>query len=117
MSLEDRIEELHGAVCRLDYAVRSLTQAMTTQGVLVAPPNDEIKPVVKTEVAKVADEVGYVAPAITYEDVKKATLALAQAKGRDAVVELLQVFGCAKAQALAEDQWASYMAAVEAGLQ
>lgn len=57
-------------------------------------------------------------PEVSYEDVKAKILPLAQAKGRDTVVALLQRHGVAKAPDLKPAQWAAVIAdidAIEAG--
>lgn len=57
------------------------------------------------------------APAVTYEDVTKATLALAGAKGRDAAVAVLGQFGVDHGSKLTPEQWAPYIAAATAATQ
>ncbi len=54
------------------------------------------------------------APVLTYEDVTKATLALAAARGRDAAVAVLNTFGVDHGSKLTQDQWAPYIAAATA---
>ncbi len=56
-------------------------------------------------------------PALTYNDVKAATLKLSQKKGREVAVDLLSRFGVKGAQGLSEDQWADYVAEVHGALE
>jgi hypothetical protein len=64
---------------------------------------------------------GATAPAakatVTYDDVTKATLALARAKGREAAVKVLGTFGVDHGSKLTPEQWAPYIAAATAALQ
>lgn len=65
-------------------------------------------PAVKSK-AKVEEQ-----PEVNYEDVKAKILPLAQAKGRDTVVALLQRHGVAKAPDLKPAQWAAVIADIDA---
>jgi len=61
-----------------------------------------------------ADDTGKTEPAVDYDAVKAATLALVKAKGRDAAVKVLTAHGAAAgATELKPEQYGDYLAAVQ----
>jgi len=119
MSLEKVIEENTAAVKELTVALQQFaaggTGAAAPTAKAEAPAKAatkkaESKPTEKTE--EKADEP----TGIPYDDVKAKTLELVKAKGRDTVVETLAKFGkgVKSAQDLKPEQYAEYIAAVDA---
>lgn len=53
---------------------------------------------------------------VTYEDVRKAVLALSAAKGRDTTVDVLGAFGVDHASKLTKDQWPQALAKLQGAM-
>jgi len=77
----------------------------------VSPPKAKPapEPVVEPE-AEPAAAAEPQAPAVDYAQVKAAVMAVSQAKGREAAVELLGEFGAQVGGDLTEDQWGPFLA-------
>ncbi len=120
MSLEAKIGELTAAV-------KALTLAMPPPVVMREVMNSPLDEIKRGEIKPMAEspneppkstsptsegslnELGE-KTALTYNDVKAATLKLSQKKGREAAVDLLSRYGVKGAQGLSEDQWADFVA-------
>lgn len=70
----------------------------------------------KEETPPPVEEAKSETPALTYNDVKDATVALAS-QDADKVRSILGEFGVQKATALKETQWADYIAKIKSGLE
>lgn len=89
----DQIDVTPKAAAKVEKPAPAKTEA--------AAPATKAEPI-KTEAA--ADK-----PAVTYDEVKKATQELAKTKGRDAVVKVLGEFKVATAMELKPEQYAAYL--------
>lgn len=122
MSLEQAITDHALALRELAAAIRSTiggaNEMMTATDKVIAdakktavketPKADVKKPEVKKE--EPAAEVA----GLVYDDVKKKVLAMAQAKGRDTLVTLLQRHGVKAAPELKETQYVPFVADIDA---
>ena len=123
MSLEKVIEENTAAVKELTVALQQFAAGGTGAAAPAAPvaKAETPKTAAKKETPKAeakAEEKSDEAAGIPYDDVKAKTLELVKAKGRDVVVETLAKFGkgVKSAQDLKPEQYADYIAAVDAVL-
>lgn len=97
---------LEQAISELIYAIRDNTAAIRAgYGDTPPPPAAEEKP------AAIAERVAEDEPApLTYEkDVRPVAVKLAAAKGRDALVKCLGLFGASKAPELKPEDYATFI--------
>jgi hypothetical protein len=122
MSLEAKIAELTLAVQALTIALRGAVAAAPVaaagEDVKAATAEDtkpaKEEPAVKNESStqksgeQSASTQEQSSPALTYDDVKKATNNLSAAKGKEVTIAALSRFGVKRATELTEAQWAEY---------
>lgn len=139
MSLEQAITDHAGALRELAAAIRSTIGAGVTRSTELDQATDKViadakkpaeakKPAATAsslngakqpttapaETAPAEEAKAEPAAAIDYDQVKAKVLALAQSKGRDVLVALLQRHGAAKAPDLKPVQYAAFLADIDA---
>lgn len=127
MSLEQAITDHAGALRELAAAIRATigathdTTAAAAETVISNAKNTAASKPQATVVTKPAAEVKAAAAAAlvteaapTYDDVKAKVLALSKDKGREPTVQLLERHGVAKAPDLKPEQYAAFIADVDA---
>lgn len=120
MSLEKALADNTEAIKSLEVAIRAAAAGVTpTTGALpgkqVAEKEQTAKPAATAAApAAPAAPAGETKDAITYDTVKAAVNALAKAKGRDSVIEVLGKFGVKKADEVPAEKWVELLAALNA---
>lgn len=120
MSLEKALADNTEAVKSLESFMRAQAAGVTTTTGALPPKAAAEKEQTAKPAATAADPVKAAAPAgetkdaITYDTVKAAVNALAKAKGRDSVIEVLGKFGVKKADEVPAEKWVELLAALNA---
>lgn len=113
MSLEIAIQENTSALRELIAAISKGIPTTSTQlAAVIAEAPVKVEETGKAKEPEVtAASAPVTATIVDYEAVKKATLELSKAKGREATVAVLKRFGAEKAPDLKPEQYADYVAA------